>query len=79
MLPIALMFSAVALAKLGKTNVSYGQNKASQSAATRSSIKTKLAVLFLLGTNLPMALYMSMVHQVHSLLTQHLLSSALII
>ncbi|XP_027069635.2 mannosyltransferase APTG1-like isoform X1 [Coffea arabica] len=62
-LPIALMFSAVALAKLGKTNVSYGQNKASQSAATRSSIKTKLAVLFLLGTNLPMALYMSMVHQ----------------
>lgn len=62
-LPIALMFSGVALAKLGKTNVSCGQNKASRSVAARSSTKKKLAVLFLLGTNLPMALYMSMVHQ----------------
>ncbi|KAL3535287.1 hypothetical protein ACH5RR_003748 [Cinchona calisaya] len=62
-LPIALMFSAVALASLGRTNLSDDQNKAFQSAATKFSIKKKLALFFLIGTNLPMALYMSMVHQ----------------
>lgn len=61
-LPIALMFSGYALAKLGRTDLSDGQNKTSWNADPRFPLK-QLSVAFLIATNLPMAIYMSMVHQ----------------
>ncbi|CAI9102775.1 OLC1v1001100C1 [Oldenlandia corymbosa var. corymbosa] len=59
-LPIALMFSGYALAKLGRIGHSNGRNKTPR---TSSPLKKQLAVALILATNIPMALYMSMVHQ----------------
>ncbi|CAM8942477.1 unnamed protein product [Rhodiola kirilowii] len=61
-LPIALLFSGYSLAALG---LNYSQRNRNQSSKDRkgSSPKLKLAVLFLLVTNIPMALYMSLIHQ----------------
>ncbi|CAH9105438.1 unnamed protein product [Cuscuta epithymum] len=55
MLPIALMFSGYLLAKLGVPSIS-------RTSYTGLS-KKHLCVFFLLITNIPMALYMSLVHQ----------------
>ncbi|KAH7860863.1 hypothetical protein Vadar_018888 [Vaccinium darrowii] len=62
-LPIALMFSGYLLATIGKLDSSYGRTKDSISIQKNCPSKKLLAVLFLLATNLPMALYMSLVHQ----------------
>ncbi|PSS08222.1 GPI mannosyltransferase [Actinidia chinensis var. chinensis] len=62
-LPIALMFSGYTLASIGKSDSSYGKRKGSTSIQTKWPSKKHLAIFFLLATNLPMALYMSLVHQ----------------
>lgn len=67
-LPIALMFSGHSLATIGKPDSSYGRTKDSIRIKTKCPSKKLLAVLFLLATNLPMAFYMSLVHQVLDLL-----------
>lgn len=62
-LPIALMFSGYSLATIGKPDSSYGRTKDSIRIKTKCPSKKLLAVPFLLATNLPMAFYMSLVHQ----------------
>ncbi|XP_042066073.1 mannosyltransferase APTG1-like [Salvia splendens] len=58
-LPVALMFSGYSLAKLGRAEISKGDSN----SHIRRAPKLELAVWFLLITNVPMALYMSMIHQ----------------
>lgn len=60
-LPIALMFSGYSLAKLEQCERS--KKKEDRSSCMKYSRKLQIAVLFLLLTNIPMALYMSMIHQ----------------
>ena len=64
-LPIALMFSGYSLAAMGKSVSPDGKIKGSQNIHSKCPPKMQLAVFFLLATNTPMALYMSLVHQVH--------------
>lgn len=59
-LPIALMFSGYSLAKMRTTN---GKGKGGLRTQIKWPPKMGLAVLFLVATNIPMALYMSLVHQ----------------
>ncbi|CAI9108412.1 OLC1v1007995C1 [Oldenlandia corymbosa var. corymbosa] len=59
-LPIALMFSGYTLTKLGRIGHLNGRRKTPR---TSSPLKKQVAVAFILATNIPMALYMSMVHQ----------------
>lgn len=63
-LPIALMFSGYSLAVI--EDPGYAQNKGKKSIKkhTRFPPNMGAAILFLLATNIPMALYMSLVHQV---------------
>uniref|UniRef100_A0A7N0TYA1 Mannosyltransferase n=1 Tax=Kalanchoe fedtschenkoi TaxID=63787 RepID=A0A7N0TYA1_KALFE len=61
-LPLALLFSGYSLAALGD-NLSQRNRKRSSKTHKKSCLKLKLSVLFLLVTNIPMALYMSMIHQ----------------
>lgn len=63
-LPLALLFSGYSLAKLSQQQ--HSSNK--KSNKNKSFWKIKPALFFLLVTNIPMALYMTMVHQVHLLL-----------
>ncbi|XP_047941262.1 mannosyltransferase APTG1-like [Salvia hispanica] len=58
-LPVALMFSGYSLASLGRAE----RSKGGSYSHIRRAPKLELAVLFLLVTNVPMALYMSMIHQ----------------
>ncbi|KVI09023.1 GPI mannosyltransferase [Cynara cardunculus var. scolymus] len=67
-LPIALAFSGYSLAMLSQQHSSGTKSKKARDSRTKSSWKIQAAVFFLLATNLPMAVYMSMVHQVHQLL-----------
>ncbi|KAA8535457.1 hypothetical protein F0562_030460 [Nyssa sinensis] len=62
-LPIALMFSGYSLAKIRRPRSSDGEKKGPISICTRCPSNMQLAVFFLLATNLPMAFYMSLVHQ----------------
>ncbi|KAG8372474.1 hypothetical protein BUALT_Bualt12G0069900 [Buddleja alternifolia] len=62
-LPMALMFSGYSLATLGQCEMPKRKAKENSSSHRNHSKKLQLAVFFLLVTNLPMALYMSMVHQ----------------
>uniref|UniRef100_A0A5B6YXW7 Mannosyltransferase n=1 Tax=Davidia involucrata TaxID=16924 RepID=A0A5B6YXW7_DAVIN len=62
-LPIALMFSGYSLAKIKRPDSLDGERKGPVSIHTRFPSKMQLAVFFLLATNLPMAFYMSLVHQ----------------
>ncbi|KAK4431922.1 GPI mannosyltransferase 3 [Sesamum alatum] len=62
-LPIALMFSGYSLANLGKCELSKRKVKEISSSHKKRSLKLQLAVVFLLVTNFPMAIYMSMIHQ----------------
>lgn len=61
-LPITLMFSGYSLAAMSKLDVSAKREK--HQLLTRCPSRLQLTVSFLLLTNIPMALYMSMVHQV---------------
>ncbi|CAN1139484.1 Mannosyltransferase APTG1 [Linum perenne] len=60
-LPIALMFSGYSLAVMAKSAPSNGKRKGSSNNKCRKQVV--FAVFFLLATNIPMALYMSLVHQ----------------
>ncbi|XP_024976970.1 GPI mannosyltransferase 3 isoform X3 [Cynara cardunculus var. scolymus] len=62
-LPIALAFSGYSLAMLSQQHSSGTKSKKARDSRTKSSWKIQAAVFFLLATNLPMAVYMSMVHQ----------------
>lgn len=57
------MFSGYSLANLGKCELSKRKVKESSSSHKNRSLKLQLAVFFLLVTNFPMAIYMSMIHQ----------------
>ncbi|XP_042472701.1 mannosyltransferase APTG1 [Zingiber officinale] len=61
-LPIALMFSGYCLAVIAKPDRSGTESKKFK-PATKCPSNVQLAVLFLLVTNVPMALYMSLIHQ----------------
>ncbi|XP_042989501.1 mannosyltransferase APTG1 [Carya illinoinensis] len=61
-LPIALMFSGYALAKTKTPDSQDTEKKGSLNTHSRHPFK-RLSILFLLATNIPMALYMSLVHQ----------------
>lgn len=63
-LPIALMFSGYSLAVLETPDLSMGEKKRASSSRTKWPSKLRLAVVCLVATNIPMALYMSLVHQV---------------
>ncbi|KAK9757379.1 hypothetical protein RND81_01G158400 [Saponaria officinalis] len=62
-LPIALMFSGYSLASLRKPDLPIGKSKRIPNAHSRLPSKLQMSVLFLLATNIPMGLYMSLVHQ----------------
>ncbi|GMY35497.1 GPI mannosyltransferase 3 isoform X2 [Fagus crenata] len=62
-LPIALMFSGYALAKMKASGSPDTERKGSLNIYTRCPSKIQFSILFLLATNIPMALYMSLVHQ----------------
>lgn len=63
-LPIALMFAGYSLAALRYHASVNGKREKSQDLRTKRPMKMNLAIIFLLATNIPMGLYMSMVHQV---------------
>ncbi|CAA0836061.1 Alg9-like mannosyltransferase family [Striga hermonthica] len=60
-LPIALIFSGIPLANLHQRGIS--KRKQTWSSRKNRYSRLNMSVFFLLVTNLPMALYMSMVHQ----------------
>ncbi|KAL5580119.1 hypothetical protein UlMin_012561 [Ulmus minor] len=62
-LPIALIFSSYSLATLCKPESSNSKRKVSSNLCSKWPPKLKLAIFLLLTTNIPMALYMSLVHQ----------------
>ncbi|XP_075652577.1 mannosyltransferase APTG1 isoform X1 [Castanea sativa] len=62
-LPIALMFSGYALAKMNASDSPNAEKKGSLNIHTRCPSKMQIFIFFLLATNIPMALYMSLVHQ----------------
>lgn len=64
-LPIALMFSGYAIAKLKTPDSPDTEKKRSLKIHIRVPSKMRYSILFLLLTNIPMALYMCLVHQVH--------------
>ncbi|KAJ6296069.1 hypothetical protein OIU78_023997 [Salix suchowensis] len=63
MLPIALMFSGYSLSVMAKAD-SDSRRKGSSDSHMKRPSKVGFAIFFLLATNIPMALYMSLVHQV---------------
>ncbi|XP_061347460.1 mannosyltransferase APTG1 isoform X2 [Gastrolobium bilobum] len=62
-LPIALMFSGYSLAVIEDPGSPQYKGKESSKKHTKCPPKMRVAILFLLATNIPMALYMSLVHQ----------------
>lgn len=58
-LPLSLMFSGYSLAELSDSDSKRKNTKASSRRPSRAQV----AILFLVATNVPMALYMSLVHQ----------------
>lgn len=64
-LPIALMFSGYALAKMKAPDSPDTEKEGSLRSHIKGPYKMRFSILFLLATNIPMALYMSLVHQVH--------------
>lgn len=63
-LPIALLFSGYSLAVMDDSVSSKFKGKGSLKKYNKFPAKMRVAILFLLATNVPMALYMSLVHQV---------------
>ncbi|MCL7051557.1 hypothetical protein MKW94_012140 [Papaver nudicaule] len=62
-LPIALMFSGYSLAAMEDTDSKEIIRKTSPNLQNKCPSRMQFGLLFLLVTNLPMALYMSLVHQ----------------
>ncbi|KAL1332609.1 hypothetical protein HN51_061385 [Arachis hypogaea] len=62
-LPIALIFSGYCLAMIEDPGLRGYKGKESSKKRTNCSLKMVLAIIFLLATNIPMSLYMSLVHQ----------------
>ncbi|KAK3221605.1 hypothetical protein Dsin_008630 [Dipteronia sinensis] len=62
-LPIALMFSGYSLAVMEIADYLDVQKKGSSNILVKWPSKTQLSIFFLLATNIPMAFYMSLVHQ----------------
>ncbi|GKV22306.1 hypothetical protein SLEP1_g32188 [Rubroshorea leprosula] len=62
-LPVALIFSGYSLATLQECDSSKGERKGSSNINSKWPSKRQMAILFLLATNIPMAFYMSSVHQ----------------
>lgn len=62
-LPMALMFSGYSLAALETPDLPMGKRKRASTTHTKWPSKLRLAVFFLVLTNIPMGLYMSLVHQ----------------
>ncbi|XWS35740.1 hypothetical protein CRYUN_Cryun20dG0022100 [Craigia yunnanensis] len=62
-LPISLIFSGYSLAALEERGSPNGEIKRSSCIYNKWPSKKQLAIFFLLATNIPMALYMSLVHQ----------------
>ncbi|KAF4383844.1 hypothetical protein G4B88_016277 [Cannabis sativa] len=62
-LPIALMFSGYSLARISISDSPNGKRKGSSNISSKWPPKMLLAIFFLLATNIPMALYMSLYHQ----------------
>ncbi|PON99261.1 GPI mannosyltransferase [Trema orientale] len=62
-LPIALMFSGYSLATISISDSPSGKRKGYSNVSSKCPTKMQLAVFFLLATNIPMALYMSLIHQ----------------
>ncbi|KAI0531492.1 hypothetical protein KFK09_001048 [Dendrobium nobile] len=60
-LPIALMFSGYSLAALSQSKPS--RIEKGRFLGMRCTSRIQLSILFLIATNIPMALYMSLVHQ----------------
>ncbi|CAK7338082.1 unnamed protein product [Dovyalis caffra] len=61
-LPIALMFSGYSLAAMARSDTD-SRRKVSPDSHMKRPSKVGFAIFFLLVTNIPMALYMSLVHQ----------------
>ncbi|XP_037492164.1 GPI mannosyltransferase 3 isoform X2 [Jatropha curcas] len=62
-LPVALIFSGYALSVMARPDSPNGDRKGSSKSHNKCLSKVGFAVIFLLCTNIPMALYMSLVHQ----------------
>ncbi|KAI3423779.1 uncharacterized protein J3R85_010785 [Psidium guajava] len=62
-LPIALMFSGYSLAAISTRYSSNGKTAEALKCHTKYPSRMRWAICFLLATNIPMALYMSLVHQ----------------
>ncbi|XP_021276661.1 GPI mannosyltransferase 3 isoform X2 [Herrania umbratica] len=62
-LPISLIFSGYSLAALEEHGAPNGERKGPSHIHKKWPSKKQLAICFLLATNIPMALYMSLVHQ----------------
>ncbi|KAJ8767304.1 hypothetical protein K2173_017348 [Erythroxylum novogranatense] len=62
-LPIALIFSGYSLAVMARFDTSSVKRKGSSNTLLKGPSKSGFAIFFLLATNIPMALYMSLVHQ----------------
>ncbi|KAL2930395.1 GPI mannosyltransferase 3, partial [Bienertia sinuspersici] len=62
-LPVALMFSGYSLAALDTTDLLMGKSQRSSITPAKWPSKLHIAVFFLLATNIPLGLYMSLVHQ----------------
>ncbi|RVW84751.1 GPI mannosyltransferase 3 [Vitis vinifera] len=62
-LPMALMFSGYSIAAMKIADSSNSRRKGSSNSHVKCPSKVRLAIFFLLSTNIPMALYMSLFHQ----------------
>ncbi|PPD94583.1 hypothetical protein GOBAR_DD08396 [Gossypium barbadense] len=62
-LPISLIFAGYSLAALEERGSRNGEKKRSSCICNKWRSRKQLAIFFLLASNIPMALYMSLIHQ----------------
>ncbi|KAJ4836222.1 hypothetical protein Tsubulata_025597, partial [Turnera subulata] len=62
-LPLALMFAGYSMAVMARADSPVGKRKGSSNLYNKLPSKVGVAIFFLLATNIPMAMYMSMIHQ----------------
>ncbi|MBA0810481.1 hypothetical protein Gohar_002474, partial [Gossypium harknessii] len=62
-LPISLIFAGYSLAALEERGSRNGEKKRSSCICNKWPSRKQLAIFFLLASNIPMALYMSLIHQ----------------
>ncbi|MBA0568159.1 hypothetical protein Golob_005670, partial [Gossypium lobatum] len=62
-LPISLIFAGYSLAALEERGSRNGEQKRSSCICNKWPSRKQLAIFFLLASNIPMALYMSLIHQ----------------